>query len=192
MLIVAAAGALFNLFLWTSMFLVQMWESKAGKIQKKSKDFFYMESFHSHGWGDVFGITLMDAGATVVIVHGWNLEMAGSSIVCFLFGLGAAVAYVALCFREGHKPDAGYPEVGKISLQGVVHLMYIAFQVFLGSLGVYIFAFSALKSGAFQEVLGYAILSVVGFLIWAVAVGFDVKQGHFAPLPKEKQKNKVL
>jgi len=163
------------------MYFAQWWEVKKGRIPPKSKSFLYLEGFNTSGWGDVIGLTMVDICVGALIVHGWTINFLVPTILFAVAGIMGTVLFAMMCLRRNHKPDAGYPAAGKISWQGRVHLVYFAFQITYGVLGI-VLLINTFTSDVSSDIAWYIVIGLSGLALYAIAFVLDLKQGKFASI----------
>jgi hypothetical protein len=178
-------GGLFNVAFWMVMLATQKWLSRTGRIPAQTSKFFYLWDFHSSGWGDLFGVTLINIGVSAVIAQVWNPGAWPYVLGACLFGIAVTVAFQYSCTRPSHKPDWGYPVAGKTSIGGWIHLVYFGFQYTFGFFGLLLVINTGFAGGFGSIVLPFFI-GIGGAVIYYLSIALDFKQGHFAPASEQK------
>jgi len=180
----AIASGFFNLVFWLTMAGVQKWESHTGRIPSRSGKFLYMKDFHTNGWADFFALTLVDMTVGALIAQAWSPHAILPTFLLGGMGVGSAAVFAVICLAPNHKPDWGYPEAGKISWGGRVHLVYFGFHVAYVLLGFGLLL-RVVITGAFLELALLIGFGLFGLLSYIVAFILDVKHGNFVPASQE-------
>jgi len=104
-------------------------------------------------------------------INSWQVPLL--IVVAVVDGLG----FWKMCLSKDHKPDQGFPEIGKISRHGLSHLPYHGAGVAMSLLIIWHLAVGNLRG----PVLYVALLGGVIYISSFVA---DIKSGNFDPLKK--------
>jgi hypothetical protein len=184
-IIAGVAGGLFNIFFWVAMLAVQKWLARSGRIPARSPKFFYLWDFHSSGWGDLVGVTLINVGVSSVIAQTWNPEKWLYIVGACIFGLTVTAAFQYSCTRPSHKPDWGYPAEGITSVGGWFHLSYFGFQYIFGFFGL-LLVIHTVFNGGLESILFPFLIGIIGVVIFYISIFLDFKQGNFAKVSKQE------
>lgn len=171
---------------WAVMFFVQEWESNTGRIPARSphnpKDpvegFLYMQDFFTIKWGDTIGISAVDFGVIAVLQNVWPLPFAGI-LACVLVGVVVTSLAHRLWMGQLHKPDAGYPAAGVVSIFGRVHLLYFFVQITIGAIGLWLVGLMILGQFPWSSV---AVVGLGGGFFYLLTWLADMKTRRFARL----------
>lgn len=179
--IVGFIALLFNFCFWFSMFGVQEWESRTGRILPRKKhnrqnpadSFLYVQDFYTNGpFGDLIGVTCMVIATAISVYHnGLSIIMLALVPLIIL----ALIWFYEMCIGPNHKPDWGFPKPGAISWGGKVHMVFAGVQGMIIGGGVISFSLG-------QITVLPLILFVVGALVWGVGFIADVKTGRFTSI----------
>lgn len=80
-----------------------------------------------------------------------------------------------MCLSKDYKPDWGFPEIGKISAGGLLHLPYFGFSVVAGVWCLGLFRFPGTVLWTY----------LAGAVLYAVCFALEIKSGNFDPLKSE-------
>ncbi len=156
--------------------------SRHSLIPGTSQKFLYWEDFYMQTYGDLLGLVWVMNGFAQLLVAGKI-----SYFMWFVFALFAILgAYMALksCLSKEHKPDWGYPEIGKISLGGISHVPYFGIQLAMGVVCL-IKAFTG-------DLNGLPLITTIGGVVIIIAMAImDWKSGHFDPLVRIETDQKL-
>lgn len=170
----------------TTLCLLQFLAEKIDKANRKISDrhsvipgtnqkFLYWEDFYMQTYGDLLGLVWVMNSFVQLLVNGKV-----NNLMWLIFaGFAILGVYLTLktCLAKNHKPDWGYPAVGKISLGGISHLPYFGIQ-----LGMAAVCFIKIFSG---ELFGLPLLTTLGGGIIIVIMAFlDWQAGHFDSLQR--------
>jgi hypothetical protein len=142
-------------------------------IPGTNQKFLYMEDFYVLMAGDLFGLPLV-MNAFLHLVLGGYIKFT-ELIVLAVIAVLAGIFFALMCLGEKHKPDMGYPKIGKISPHGVSHLPYF---------GVYVAASASCLWHMYCGEIGNQIIGIAFFGVGIYVSCFygDIKAGHFEPL----------
>ncbi len=135
--------------------------------------FLYMQDFNTMTWGDFIGVALINCAFVHVVMNYAFGFWVGFAFVGIAFALGLWFAH--MCISENHKPDMGFPDIGKISMLGLLHLPYFGIGVTAGAFCVW-FIFAGYLRGSVLYV------GLAGGLVYALAFLSDIMFGNFDPL----------
>jgi hypothetical protein len=144
-----------------------------GKIAETKQKFLYMEDFITMTCGDSLGVPLIWVGYCHLVTHDlanlwWALPVTVLS----------ALGFLKMCLSKNHKPDYGFPAIGKISWAGILHLFYFGAGAGASALCVW-----NLFSGGLRGPVMWMALAGGAFYVACFAI--DVKLGNFDPLKRE-------
>lgn len=141
------------------------WSLIPGTCQR----FIYIQDFWTMTFGDMLGVPLVFAAflhTALSSLNLWQWELfAGLSLIL-------ALGFCKMCFSKSHKPDMGFPEIGKISWVGIIHLPY-----FGSGVAAALFDLWFIWTGELQGVPLY--VGLAGAAIYAVAFILEIKCGNF-------------
>ncbi|NQT50213.1 UbiA family prenyltransferase [Candidatus Kuenenbacteria bacterium] len=164
-------------------YFVQQWELKRGRIPARgsaihgtNQKFNHWQDGHCQTWGDMVGLGLVVSGFAHLAWYG-RIELGEWAIFLSLLVFGAWSWY-RVGTHQKYKPNWSFPEPGKVSLGGKVHLAYFGVSVAVSSICL----LHAL-SGNIEKTSIYLI--VAGYLVFLSAVLVDVILGHKNPLASE-------
>lgn len=159
------------------MFVVQKKDKnlppRLSLIPETNQKFLYMQDFWTMTWGDTVGLTLIYTAFVHLAANGcmeirhWIAFVMLATIFSFQFA--------RMCTSKEHKPDWGFPDIGKISWGGIIHLSYFGVGVAMNMLCVW-----------FADYLSGQILIVLfsGVMFYAVCLIEDIRSGNFDPLKR--------
>lgn len=138
-----------------------------------NQKFLYIQDFWTMTYGDLFGVPLIFNAFVHLVVQDianlwWGL----------LVALVSTLAFLKMCLGKNHKPDYGFPNIGKISLAGIMHLFY--FGAGMGAAimclwGVFVTGSLPWLSPVTWVFLGGGVLYIGCFVV-------EMKSGNFDPL----------
>ena len=157
------------------MFLAQQFDKSLPEqhsiILGTNQKFLYMQDFWTMTWGDVVGISLIWGAFLHLAIYRFEFRhWIVFTALTVLFMTGFAV----MCFGKNHKPDMGYPYVGKISWNGILHLPYFGAGVSASIFCVWLIAFPGIVLLVFLS----------GSVFYLVCFYLEIQSGNFEPLRK--------
>ncbi len=136
--------------------------------------FIYMEDFHTMLWGDVIAVPLIITGFIHVAVQGLPLA---EWLILFGIAIVDALGFLLICLGPNHKPDQGFPQAGKVSWNGLLHLPYHGFGVAMSILAIW--------HACWGELNGVPLhVALVGGAIYIISFIADIRAGNFDPLKR--------
>lgn len=171
-----------NTVLCLMQFLAERIDMANGKILTRhaiipgtNHKFLYWEDFYMQTYGDFLGLVWVMNGFFQLLAAGKI-----NGVMWFIFAIFVILGiFLTLknCLAKNHKPDWGYPQIGKVSLGGISHLPYFGIQSGMGVVCL-IKIFSGDLTGLvlITTLVGGAIIGLMAILDW--------KTGHFDPLVK--------
>jgi hypothetical protein len=126
-------------------------------------------------WGDLIGIPL-------IINAFWHLVVNGNIgqwqwLIFLAIAVVDAWAFRKMCVGKNHKPDMGFPEIGKVSWIGFIHLPYHGVGVAVSVLIIW----HIIAGNLWGPVLYVAL---IGGAIYIASFIADIRAGNFDPLKK--------
>lgn len=174
----ALVGA--HLLFWLGITIIEAAESRAGVIPPPGQwngalPFLYFCDWHTATWGDLIGITLIDWSA------GYELSSMTPSLwlvtLAMLVGFAGTTAFHMRCLSPRHRPDFGYPKIGRISMTGRAHTLYLFAQSSLSALMLLLLGTGELRGTTLAVGLAGGAVYVASFLC-------DCYTGRFSLLPR--------
>ena len=123
-------------------------------------------------FGDAIGIPLIINAFVHLVVK--DLANLWWSLPIMIVGAGI---FAKMCLGKEHKPDYGFPEVGKISLAGMLHLIY-----FGAGIGATIISLCNLFTGELVGPVLYVALG--GGVAYLAFLAPEIMSGNFDPLKR--------
>ncbi len=144
-------------------------------IPGTNQKFLYMQDFWTMTWGDLVGVALIDTAFVHLAVHGclgvWHWCVFAAAVV--VLGLW----FANMCMGQGHKPDMGFPDIGKISWLGILHLPYFGSGVAAGAFCLWFIFTGDLRGPVLYVGLG-------GGALYALCFVAEIRSGNFDPLKR--------
>jgi len=139
--------------------------------------------FHTQTWGDLVGLALILVGFAHLINNG--LITKDQLLVMILLTGVAMIGFFLMCIGPNHKPDWGYPEIGKISLGGLSHLPYFGAMTAIAIMCVYHIIIGNLRGPLMWIALAGGAIYIASFIT-------DLKAGNFDPIKYIEDPVKLL
>jgi len=168
-----------NLLWMVAMFAAQQFDKKLPRrhliIPWTNQKFLYMQDFWTMTWGDLIGVPLIWVAFIHLAVYRhlgiwhWLCYLALAVIVSAIF--------LKMCLSSKHKPDMGFPRLGRISRTGIIHLPYFGFGVTSA-----IFCLWFIITGELWE--SVLLVGLGGALLYAHCFVADIVSGNLAPLKR--------
>lgn len=139
-------------------------------IPGTNQKFLYIEDFWTMTYGDFLAIPcIVNAYAHLVAEDATNPWWG-----VLIMGVGA-LAFLVMCLGKKHKPDYGFPDIGKISYAGVLHLFYFGAGVAASIISVWhIFT---------GDLTGTPLwVGLCGGVIYMICFFRDIIDGNFNPV----------
>ncbi len=139
--------------------------------------FLYIQDFWTMTWGDGVGVLLI-ANAFVHLVVKDTSNLLWGLPILMVSGLG----FLAMCLGKNHKPDYGFPDIGKVSFAGILHLFYFGAGIAASVMGVWNLITGDLRGPVMW-------VALVGGAFYIVCFILEMKSGNFDQLnrlPPEK------
>lgn len=144
-------------------------------IPGTNQRFLHMQDFHTMTWGDLIGIPLIANMFVHLAMNGF--VGSGQWLAFFIIAIVDAVGFRKMCLGKNHKPDMGFPEIGKVSWTGFAHLPYHGVCVAMTVLSVWHIALGNLRGPVLYVGLAGGVLYLASFIA-------DIRSGNFDPLKR--------
>jgi len=142
-------------------------------IKGTNQKFLYIQDFYTMTYGDLVGVPFI----VVAFVH-----LAVQDITNVWWGLPvvvvSALGFLKMCLGKDHKPDYGFPDIGKISLAGILHLFYFGIGIGASAMSVWAFFAGDLWGPVMWVALGGGAFYIGCFIL-------EIWSGNFDPLKRE-------
>ena len=137
--------------------------------------FLHLQDFYTMVWGDLFGVPLIAAVFFRLVTTG---QVTAWQWVAF-WGLAivSPAIFLKMCLAENHKPDWGFPEAGKISLGGILHLPYFGAGIAMAALCLWHLATGNLYGTTLW-------VGLTGGGIYLSCFAADIISGNFDPIKR--------
>lgn len=172
--VVAASCNLFWIFV---MFLVQQLDKnfpeQHSTIPGTNQKFLYMQDFWTISWGDTIGMSLIWAAFFHLVIYRFEFR---HWLVFAVLSVLLMAGFAIMCFGKDHKPNMGFPDIGKISWNGILRLPYFGAGVSAAVFCVWLVAFPG-------RVL---LIFFAGAVIYFIFFCMEVKSGNFDQINKIK------
>jgi hypothetical protein len=173
---------LLNTSLCLTQYLVEQSDKKRGKIAPRhsiipgtNQKILYWEDYYSQTYGDFLGLVWIMNGFAHLLVNGQITAI--QWIIFATTSLAAALIFLFINLKPGHRHDWGWPAERKISWGGSSHLPYFGINT-----GMAIVCVIGMINGQIQGLLLWTTLAGGG--IWIISAMMDALTGHFDPLKK--------
>ena len=144
-------------------------------IPGTDQKFLYLQDFWTMTWGDMVGVALSNTVFVHLAVDGrlgmWHWIIF-AALVC-----GLMVQFANMCMGKKHKPDMGFPDIGKISTLGILHLPYYGIGVAAG-----VFCMWFILTGELRGPVLY--VGLAGGAIYVACFVAEIKSGNFDSLKR--------
>ena len=128
-------------------------------------------------WGDTIGVWLMNCSFVHLMVNAClNVR---HWIVFVVLVVAISIGFTKMCLGKDHKPDYGFPQIGKVSIAGLMHSPYLGVGV-----AASIFCLWFVITGILRGPVLYVWLS--GLAFYAICFVAEIRSGNFDPLKMEK------
>lgn len=176
---VVFTNSLYVVFMYWLQAMDKSLPPRGSYIPGTKQPFLYVQDFHSCTWGDLIGLPLimnafvhLVAGGYITNHAGWQqIQWAIFVLIVIVDGLG----FLLMCLGKGHKPDQGFPEIGKVSWHGLSHLPYHGVGVAMSVFSIYHAVIGNLRGPVLYVALLGAVIYIASFVT-------DMKVGNFDPL----------
>ena len=157
-----------------AMFVVQQLDEslppRHSLIKGTNRRFLHMQDWWTGWWGDWLAVPLIINAFVHVAIN----NMATNLLAVAMLGTALAGGFLWMCLGENHEVDQGFPEPGKISVNGILHLPYFG----LGWASGLICLWSIFMGELSGPVLWLGLVGGAFYLLCAIA---DLIAGHFDP-----------
>lgn len=141
-------------------------------IPGTNQRFLYIQDFWTMTWGDGIGVLLI-ANAFVHLVIKDITNLWWSLPIIVVSGLG----FLDMCLGKGHKPDYGFPDIGKVSSAGILHLLYFGVGVAASVMCVWNLITGDLRGPVMWVAFAGGVFYIGCFIL-------EVRSGNLDPLKK--------
>ncbi len=145
-------------------------------IPGTNQKFLYWQDFYMQVYADLFGFLWLMNAFIHLWIRGYITQWLW--IIFWVVFVVSIALFLKSCLAKNHKPDWGFPAVGRISLGGISHLPYFGLQAGMGAV-----CFISMFTGALEGALKSALAGGAGFVF--LMFMFDKNAGHFDHLKKE-------
>ena len=163
-----------NCFYMGLMYLLQELDrnlsSRHSTIPGTKQKFLYMQDFYTMIWGDFIAVPLIVNAFVHLALHGLSLA---EWVLFFTVIVVDAFGFLWLCTRSSHKPDQGFPEVGKVSWHGLAHLPYHGVVVAISIILIWHIFIDNLHGSILYTSLMGGVLYIVSFIADIISGNFD-------------------
>ncbi len=144
-------------------------------IPGTNQKFLPPKGFWTMTYGDLIGVPL--------IVNAF-VHLAMQDIANLWWGLPIAMVstgiFAKMCLGENHKPDYGFPDIGKISLAGILHLPYFGVGIGASAMSVW-----SIFTG---ELTGPVLwVALAGGAIYIACFVAEIKFGNFDQIKRTEK-----
>lgn len=140
--------------------------------------FLYIQDFWTMTYGDWFGIPLIvNAYAHLMVRDIYNLWW---GLPIMVVGL---VLFARMCLGKTHKPDYGFPDIGKISLAGILHLIYFGVGIAAALMSAW-----GIWQGTLRGPVKWAAMA--GGAFYGLCITLEFGSGNFNPLKRDEVKKR--
>lgn len=178
LLIAVVVSLAFNSVFCYMIYKTQQAEAHAGKIPARRsiipgtrQQFLYLQDFRVMVWGDWICLAVTGIAFWYLVL---SQNITPLSWVAYIaIAIIDAIAFTLMCLVKTHKPDYGFPEVGKTSIAGYLHSGYHGCNV----------------AGIILSVWHFLIGNLHGWPMWCLFIGggaylvafyLDIRTGNFA------------
>jgi predicted small integral membrane protein len=168
-----------NLFWIGVMFLAQQLDrslpSRHSIIPGTNQKFLHAQDFWTMTYGDLIAVPFIN---TAFVHLAFNQRVGIWHWLAFLaIAIIAPAIFVKMCLGKDHKPDQGFPDIGKISWHGILHLPYLGIGVASGMLCLWFIFTGDLRGPVLYAGIGGGVFYICCFL-------GEIFSGNFDPLKK--------
>ena len=169
---IAVAGNLFWIML---MFLAEFFDKTLPEqnsiIPNTNQKFLYMKDFWTFSWGDPVGVSLIWAAFLHIVIY--RFEIRHWLVFCVL-SVFFMIGFAAACLAKDHRPNMRYPDTGKISWNGILHLPYFGLGAAASIFCIWLIAFPGVV----------LLLFLFGVAFYLVCFYLEIQSGNLEPLRK--------
>jgi len=169
-----------NLFWVGVMFAAQQLDKslppRHSLIPGTNQKFLYMQDWYTMKYGDVVAVPLIVNAFVHLVALGYISGVQWA--ITFMLSLLLTIIGIKSCLGPGHKPDQGFPEAGKISLQGKLHMPYFGIGWSMGLVSFYHLVIGHVSGPVLW-------LGLFGAVFYIAMLGMEFKSGNFDSLKKE-------
>lgn len=141
-------------------------------IKGTNQKFLHIQDFYTMTYGDLIGVPLI----VVAFVH-----LAVQDITNLWWGLPivlvSGLGFLKMCLGKNHKPDYGFPDIGKVSFAGILHLFYFGAGIGASAMCVWNLIAGDLRGPVMWVALAGGAFYFACFIL-------EVRSGNFDPLKR--------
>jgi hypothetical protein len=164
-----------------AMYLTQQWEVKKGKllphgsmIPGTNQVFLHWQDFYCQRYGCTLGLPFV--AATFLELWTGGYVTTNQLLFTTIVALIGTVGFEGMCLSDGHKPDWGFPEKGKVSYGGLIHAVYWGLNVGMVIICIYHLLITGNLDGPVR------VAALIGGAIYIGSNLCDIKSGNFAQI----------
>ena len=144
-------------------------------IPGTNQKFLYMQDLWRTGSADLIGVALIYNAFFHLVREGkFNVL---HWLVFALLAIMSALIFLSICLNKTHKPDAGFPKPGVISVNGLLHLPYFGVGIAASLMCIWFMAIGDLCG----PVLWMGLVGGVTYIFFFI---WEMKTGNLDPLNK--------
>ena len=145
-------------------------------IPGTNQKFLYIQDFWTMVYGDMFGVSLITTAFVHLAVNEYvNLWQ---WITLVTITVVSAIGFMKMCLGKDHKPDYGFPEIGKISTAGVLHLPYFGVGIAVSAVTTW----NLVAANLWKEPTMW--VGLAGGAWYITCFILEIKSGNFDPLKR--------
>ncbi len=174
LLVVLGMNGAYLCFIISAQELNKSLPSRNSIIPGTNQKFLYVQDFWTMTYGDFLGVPLV----VNAFVH-----LAADDITNLWWTLGigmlSTMMFLKMCLGKNHKPDYGFPGIGKISFAGILHLPYFGFGIGASAMSAWNLIIGELRGPVMWVALAGGAVYVGCFVL-------EIRSGNFDPLKKKE------
>lgn len=175
LLVVALVNSVWMVLMFAAQEFDKSLPPRHSTIPRTNQRFLYFQDFWTMTWGDGIGVALINTAFAHLAINGclgvWHW------VVFMALVTALAAGFAKMCMSPGHKPDMGFPDIGKISWIGILHLPYFGLGMTAGAFCVWFICTGDLRGPVLY-------VGLLGAAAYAVFLVLEVKSGNFDPLKR--------
>ena len=149
--------------------------SRHSLIPGTRQKFLYMQDFWTMTFGDMLGVSMIAIAFTHLAVNGY-IDL-WQWIAFVALSIVSAVIFAQMCLSKDHKPDMGFPDIGKISWLGILHLPYFGVGIAISIICIWNLVTGNLRGPVMW-------IGLAGGMFYIACFIAEIKSGNFDPLKK--------